>query len=82
MKKKEIFEGEDRKVGGAVSTLARFTRARAFKQIDVTRAIKGAAAAGILVERIEIDQLSGKISIFSSSAMKSGPVNPCDRLLQ
>jgi hypothetical protein len=36
--------------------------AQSFKQGDVTKAVKGAVAAGIEVERIEI--ADGKISVF------------------
>lgn len=39
-------------------------RAATLKQVDVTRAIKGALAADIPVGRIEVDQLAGKITIF------------------
>lgn len=34
------------------------------KQVDVTRSIKGAMAAGISPGRIEVDQLLGKITIY------------------
>lgn len=52
-----------------------------FKQDDVTRAVKGAVAAGLAVARIEVDQRTGKIVIFSEAAAGSGS-NPCDRLLR
>jgi len=37
-----------------------------FKQRDVTRALKGAAAAGIDVRRVEIDR-EGKIVVIASA---------------
>lgn len=40
-----------------------------FKQADITRAVKGAKAAGLRVTRFEIDPL-GKIVVFSD------PVQP------
>lgn len=39
-----------------------------FKQVDVTRAVKGAKAAGISVGRIEIDR-NGKIVVVAESAI-------------
>ena len=51
------------------------------KQIDVTRAIKGAVAAGLAVARIEVDQRTGKIVIFSDGSDGSAP-NPWDEVLK
>ncbi|MGL4414197.1 hypothetical protein [Roseinatronobacter monicus] len=51
------------------------------KQIDVTRAVKGAVAAGLLVARIEVDQRTGKIVIFSEGAESSAP-NPWDEVIR
>jgi hypothetical protein len=45
-----------------------------FRQADISRAVKGAKAAGISVSRIEIDA-DGKIVITSGIAHKS---LPCD----
>jgi hypothetical protein len=42
-----------------------------FKQRDVTRALKGAAAAGIDVRRVEIDH--GKIIVVIGAAPASAP---------
>ncbi len=39
----------------------------AFRQADVQRAVKGVKAAGVEVDRVEIDQ-SGKIVIVSGKA--------------
>lgn len=41
-------------------------RAASFKQIDVTRAAKGALAAGLDVVRMEIDR-EGKIVIYTKA---------------
>ncbi|MBK0022169.1 hypothetical protein D3C80_1329630 [compost metagenome] len=51
-----------------------------FKQADVTRAIKGALAAGMKVARAEIDQ-TGKIIVFSPSEDAIKPKNELDRWL-
>jgi hypothetical protein len=39
-----------------------------FKQSDVTRAVRGAAAAGVEIVRIEIDTTTGSIIILTSRA--------------
>lgn len=39
-----------------------------FNQIDVTRAVKGAVAAGLAVARIEVDPRTGKIVIHSEGS--------------
>ena len=36
-----------------------------FRQIDVKRAVKGAAAGGMRVMRVEIDRLTGRIVLFA-----------------
>ena len=58
------------------------SRPTVFKQVDVTRAVKGAVAAGLTVGRVEIDQHSGKIVIFSTGTTTDHSENPCDRLLR
>ena len=58
------------------------SRPTVFKQVDVTRAVKGAVAAGLTVERVEIDQHSGKIVIFLIGNTSGQTENPCDRLLR
>lgn len=52
-----------------------------FKQADLTRAAKGAVAAGMDVDRIEIDP-EGKISVIMRGSVNAGGANPCDRLLK
>jgi hypothetical protein len=44
-------------------------RAHSFKQGDVTKAVKGAVAAGIFVERVEIAE--GKIVVFAGGGQSS-----------
>jgi ribonucleotide monophosphatase NagD (HAD superfamily) len=39
--------------------------AQIFKQNDVTKACKGAVRAGLEVQRVEIDQATGKIVVFA-----------------
>lgn len=56
------------------------SRASAFKQTDLTRAAKGVMAAGLEVERVEIDR-EGKIIIIPRGAAAAGGSNPCDVLL-
>lgn len=42
-------------------------RAVAFRQADVARAVKGAAAAGLAIARVEVDA-TGKITIVTVQA--------------
>ena len=53
---------------------------RRFRQSDVTRAVKGAEAAGMHIGRIEIDP-NGKIVILSEAAAPSARDNPWDEVL-
>lgn len=55
-----------------------------FRQADLTRALKGAAAAGIQVGRIAV-RPDGGFEIFAANDNSDGGasvVNPCDRLLR
>lgn len=52
-----------------------------FKQADVTRAVKGAVAAGLSVGRVEIDR-DGKIIVIANGAMAAPAVNDWDRVLK
>jgi hypothetical protein len=57
------------------------SRASRFRQSDLTRALRGAAKAGMLVERVEIEA-SGRIVIFSGVPGSGGaPLNPWDEEL-
>jgi len=51
-----------------------------FKQVDVTRAVKGAVAAGLSVGRVEIGR-DGTIIVIALGALSATTGNPCDRLL-
>jgi len=51
--------------------------AAAFKQADVTRALKAAVAAGIEVARVEIEARTGKI-IISTPRRRDEPDSPYD----
>lgn len=51
-----------------------------FKEADVTRAVRGATKAGMMVGRIEIDP-NGKIVILSESIAPSVDPNPWDSVL-
>lgn len=50
-----------------------------FRQSDVTRAVKAALAAGVRIERIEIDK-DGKIVVVVGEADKNAPVEQDDLL--
>ena len=48
------------------------------KQIDVTRAVKGAVAAGLVVGRIEVDQRTGKIIVHVGEPAPGTAETPLD----
>lgn len=52
------------------------------KQADVTRAVKGAVAAGLAVGRIEIDQRNGKVIIWPAGAPGSASGNEWDEVIK
>ena len=52
-------------------------RSHRFKQVDVSRAVKGATAAGLKVSRVEIDA-DGKIVLVSGDAAPKGPASDFD----
>jgi hypothetical protein len=53
-----------------------------FRQRDVTRAIRAAAAAGVLVRRVLIDPKSGKIEVeIGESGAQDSPRSDLDREL-
>jgi hypothetical protein len=43
----------------------------AFKQRDIARAVRGAHAAGIEIGRVDIDPLTGKISVVPAAKPKN-----------
>ena len=51
-----------------------------FKKVDVTKALKGARAAGLEVARVEIDA-AGKIVLFARSE-HSEPLSPLEKWKQ
>lgn len=51
-----------------------------FKQQDVTRALRGVAAAGVAVLRVEIDR-HGKIIVVTTGETPSAPVDDLDQEL-
>ena len=57
-------------------------RPATFKQVDVTRALKGAVAAGVAVGGFKIDPRTGEIVVFAAGQSDDKAFNPCDRLLK
>jgi hypothetical protein len=56
------------------------TRAAAsFKQHDVTRALRATVAAGITVRQIEIDPITGKITITTATGADKKPASDLDK---
>ncbi|MGA2057954.1 MAG: hypothetical protein ABSG88_21940 [Bradyrhizobium sp.] len=51
--------------------------AQSFKQGDVTKALKGAVAAGIGVRRVEIDR-DGKIVVIAGAPEQVAPPHPAN----
>jgi len=56
-------------------------RQKRFKQGDISRALKGATAAGMKVGRVEIDP-HGKIVIISESGAATKPATDLDTWLE
>ncbi|MDF2371981.1 MAG: hypothetical protein P1V21_14460 [Rhizobiaceae bacterium] len=52
-----------------------------FKQIDISRAVKGATRAGMEVGRVEIDPVTGKIILVASQA-NPDPENDLDKWIR
>jgi len=44
-----------------------------FKQADVTRAVRGAVAAGVEIARVDIDPRTGNIAIFTNCVLSAPP---------
>lgn len=57
------------------------TRAAAFKQADLTRALRAATAAGLKVASYKIDP-AGEVVVILADAAANPQKNPLDRLLQ
>jgi len=57
------------------------THAARFKQVDLTRAVRGAQAAGMRIGRIEIDP-NGKIVILSERTAPARGPNEWDEVLR
>lgn len=57
-------------------------RPAAIKQVDVTRAVKGAVAAGLAVGRVEVDQRNGKVIIWPAGAPDGTSGNEWDEVLK
>jgi len=51
-----------------------------FKQQDVTRALRATRAAGVMVQRIEIDR-TGKIVLITGDDNSAAPADDLDREL-
>ncbi len=52
------------------------------KQIDITRAVKGAVNAGFAVGKIEIDQITGKVTIYPEGLTRQGAPNEWDEAVK
>lgn len=57
------------------------TAAARFTQSDITRAIKGARAAGVHEGRIELDRDGKIVIIFGPDANRPAPANEWDEVL-
>jgi hypothetical protein len=53
----------------------------AFKLSDLARAIKGAQAAGVKPQRVEIDPVTGKIVMIFGDGTPPAPIDDLDREL-
>jgi hypothetical protein len=50
-----------------------------FRQADITRALRAARAAGVMIARVEIDPVTGKIVIISKEPGGSEQLTDLDR---
>lgn len=57
------------------------TRAATFKQSDLTRAVRGVAAAGVRVGRVEIDP-NGKIVVMAETVSAASASSSWDEVLR
>ena len=51
----------------------------AFRQSDVSRAVRAATAAGMQIDRVEIDPIKGKIVVVAAGKPINEPVTEFDR---
>jgi hypothetical protein len=49
-----------------------------FRQVDITKAAKGVAAAGYTVSRIDVCPFTGTISVFTDSASMTSGLSPLE----
>ena len=56
------------------------TRPHSFRQVDITRAIKAARAAGIANPKVTIDSRNGRITIVAGSPGDDQTLNEWDQL--
>jgi len=54
-------------------------RASIFKKTDVTRAAKAVLAAGMQIARVDIEPVTGKISILTSSSLGTEEITDLDK---
>ncbi len=76
MKARPTRHGAPRADAGARGAVV--TRAAAFKQSDVTRALKGARAGGLAVSRVEIDPNGKIVMLAATTARAAGDGNSWD----
>jgi hypothetical protein len=54
-------------------------RATTFRQRDLTAAVKGAIAAGCMVSSVEVDPITGKITVLMGVATANEPTTDLDK---
>lgn len=50
-------------------------------QTEISRTVKGAEDAGVVIGRIEVDHRNGKVIVWPAGSTQKPPENPCDELL-
>ena len=51
-------------------------------QTEISRTVKGAVGAGVIVGRIEVDHRTGKVIVWPAELASPEGDNPCDELLK
>lgn len=51
-------------------------------QTEISRTVKGAVDAGVIVGRIEVDHRTGKVIVWPVGSVAPDGGNPCDELLK